>query len=80
MDIKKYNFLYHGRCEDILPKIDSKSVDLILADLPYNTTRAKWDEPIDLKLLWEQYKRIIKNYWPKNYKKSESQRKIKIKK
>lgn len=60
MDIKKYNFLYHGRCEDILPKIDSKSVDLILADLPYNTTRAKWDEPIDLKLLWEQYKRIIK--------------------
>ena len=54
------NNLYHNDCFDVFPIIEDKSVNLILADLPYNTTQAKWDLPIDLDLLWIQYKRIIK--------------------
>lgn len=53
--------LYKGDCLDIMPLIPEKSVQLILADLPYGTTACKWDSIIDLDLLWEQYKRIIKD-------------------
>jgi site-specific DNA-methyltransferase (adenine-specific) len=41
--------------------IDDKSIDMILADLPYNTTACKWDKMIPLEPLWDQYKRIIKD-------------------
>jgi DNA modification methylase len=43
-----------------MQKIPDKSIDMILCDLPYGTTRCKWDAIIPLELLWEQYKRIIK--------------------
>ena len=35
-------------------------VDAIIADLPYNTTMAKWDIAIPLNALWERYKKLIK--------------------
>lgn len=39
-----------------------KSVDMILCDLPYGVTaRNKWDSVIDFKILWEEYKRVIKD-------------------
>lgn len=41
--------------------IKSKSIDLILCDLPYGTTNCKWDIIIDFDKLWEQYERIIKD-------------------
>ena len=53
--------LFNAECMDILPLIPDKSVQLILADLPYGTTACKWDSIIDLDLLWNQYKRIIKD-------------------
>ena len=53
--------LFQGDCLDIMPLIPDKSVQLILADLPYGTTQCKWDSIIDLDLLWKQYKRIIKD-------------------
>lgn len=52
--------MIHGRCEEYLPKIQAESVDLVLCDLPYGTTRLKWDSPIDLDFLWSEYERIIK--------------------
>ena len=52
--------LFNADCMDILPLIPDKSVQLILADLPYGTTEAKWDSVLDLKLLWKEYKRILK--------------------
>jgi len=52
--------LFQGDCLDIMPLIPDKSVQLILADLPYGTTACKWDSIIDLDLLWKQYERIIK--------------------
>lgn len=33
---------------------------MILADLPYGTTRNKWDSVIDLDVLWPEYMRVIK--------------------
>lgn len=48
-------------CDSGLCKIDSGSVDLILCDLPYGkTARNPWDIPLDLSILWVEYKRIIK--------------------
>lgn len=49
-----------GDCLKILPKLQDKSVDMILADLPYGTTACKWDSIISLNELWIQYNRICK--------------------
>lgn len=43
-----------------MDKIPDGSVDMIFTDLPYGTTRAKWDVVIPLEELWQQYKRVIK--------------------
>jgi hypothetical protein len=47
--------LFQGDCLDIMPLIPDKSVQLILADLPYGTTACKWDSIIPLDKLWKQY-------------------------
>ncbi|MGR5366917.1 DNA-methyltransferase [Photobacterium damselae] len=52
--------LFHGDCLQELLKIPDKSVDMILADPPYGTTACKWDFVINLGLMWEQLKRVIK--------------------
>ena len=44
-----------------MKSIPDKSIDMILCDLPYGTTACKWDTIIPFDLLWEQYKRIIKD-------------------
>ena len=41
--------------------IADKSIDMILCDLPYAKTACKWDKIIPVDILWEQYKRVIKN-------------------
>lgn len=51
--------LFLGDCLEIMPLIPDKSVQLIFADLPYGTTRNKWDSVLPLDLLWQQYERII---------------------
>jgi site-specific DNA-methyltransferase (adenine-specific) len=55
------NKTYHGDCLELMKDIDTKSVDMILCDLPYGTTACKWDVIIPFEPLWEQYKRIIKD-------------------
>lgn len=52
--------IHQGDCLDIMKKIDSESVDLILCDLPYGTTQNKWDSVIPLEALWAEYRRILK--------------------
>ncbi len=37
-----------------------KSIDLILCDLSYGTTKCAWDVKIPLEALWQQYDRICK--------------------
>jgi site-specific DNA-methyltransferase (adenine-specific) len=56
------NKIYCGNCLDIMPEIESKSIDMILCDLPYGTTACKWDQIIPFEPLWAQYKRLIKDY------------------
>ena len=51
--------LFNADCMDILPLIPDKSVQLILADLPYGTTANKWDSVLDLNKLWIEYERIL---------------------
>ena len=53
--------LFHSDCFNILSGIKSKSVNLILCDLPYGTTACKWDIVIPFEPLWKQYERIIKD-------------------
>lgn len=56
-----YNQVYLGDCLEVMKSIDDKSIDMILTDLPYQVLSCKWDIIIPFDLLWEQYKRIIKN-------------------
>lgn len=53
--------LLQGDCLELMKDIKDKSIDMILADLPYGTTRNKWDSVIDLNLLWNEYNRMIKD-------------------
>lgn len=41
--------------------IPDNSVDMILCDLPYGTTASRWDKNINATILWNEYKRILKN-------------------
>ena len=53
--------LIQGDCLENMRDIPDGSIDMILCDLPYGTTACKWDTIIPFELLWEQYKRIIKD-------------------
>ena len=55
------NQIYNGDCLELMVDIKDKSVDMILADLPFGTTNCKWDSPINLDELWVQYERVIKD-------------------
>lgn len=54
------NKIYCEDCLEGMKKIDTESVDMILCDLPYGTTRCAWDIIIPFDKLWEQYLRITK--------------------
>lgn len=58
------NQIYLGDCLEIMRDIKDKSVDLILCDLPYGTTKCKWDVIIPFDSLWENYNRICKKDCP----------------
>lgn len=52
--------LHLGDCLEVMKTIPEGSVDLVLCDLPYGTTKNKWDSVIPLDSLWEQYLRVAK--------------------
>ncbi|MCB9044678.1 MAG: site-specific DNA-methyltransferase [Chitinophagales bacterium] len=61
-DLKPYlDSVIEGDCLDVMKKIPSKSINMILCDLPYGTTQNNWDSVIPLDLLWKEYERIIKD-------------------
>lgn len=51
--------LIEADCLNSMKHIPSKSVNLVLCDLPYGTTQNAWDSIIDLDLLWAEYNRIL---------------------
>lgn len=57
--------IYHMDCLDGMREMADASVDAVIADLPYGVLNgrnvsARWDRPIPLEPLWEQYRRITK--------------------
>ena len=52
--------LFNGDCLEIMPTLQSQSVDLIVADLPYGTTQCKWDIVIPFDEMWECINRVAK--------------------
>lgn len=60
-EILEINKVYNIDCIEGMKLIDDKTIDMIFCDLPFGTTQNKWDIPINLDDLWEQYLRIIKD-------------------
>lgn len=53
--------LIFGDCMQIMPTLPPHSYDLVFTDIPYGTTRAKWDSVLPLDAMWAQFKRIRKS-------------------
>ena len=53
--------LLQGDCLEEMKKIESKSIDCIICDLPFGTTKLEWDTIIDFDLLWSEYNRVLKD-------------------
>jgi site-specific DNA-methyltransferase (adenine-specific) len=49
-----------GDCLEVMKDIPDGSVDMILCDLPYGTSKCRWDTIIPFEPLWKEYKRVIK--------------------
>ena len=58
--MKLLNQVVHGDCLEVMAAMPDASVDMVLCDLPYGTTRNGWDSVIDLQALWAQYDRVVK--------------------
>jgi len=50
--------LYRGDCLDVMPLLGDGSVDAVITDPPYGTTKCKWDEVIPLDGMWERLKGV----------------------
>ena len=62
--MKQFNYanqakLFNADTIEAMKTLKDKSVDLILADLPYGMTKMEWDKIIPFDQLWEQYERIL---------------------
>ena len=54
------NQIHLGNCLELMKEIDDNCVDFLFTDLPYGTTKADFDKPINLEKFWEQVNRITK--------------------
>lgn len=52
--------LIFGDCLDAMAELPDDSVDMVLTDPPYGTTKCKWDSIIPLEPMWDQLKRVTK--------------------
>lgn len=51
---------YNADCFDAMKEMPDGCVDMVLCDLPYGTTKCKWDSVIPFDQLWMEYERLIK--------------------
>lgn len=56
-----HNVAIKGDCLEVMKSIDDKSIDCIICDPPFGSTRCKWDIVIPFDKLWLHYNRIIKD-------------------
>lgn len=47
-----------GDCLEIMPTLAAGSVDMVLCDLPYGTTRNAWDSVLPLDVFWRETWRL----------------------
>lgn len=52
--------IYNEDCLKGMGRIPDKSIDCVICDLPYGTTKNKWDVVIPFDKLWAAYDRICK--------------------
>ncbi len=52
--------LWNEECLEVMKRIPDGSVDMVMADLPYQTTQNSWDCMISLPALWAAYRRVCK--------------------
>ena len=57
----EYDYIECGDCLELMKELPDKSIDMILCDPPYGTTKCKWDTLIPFNLMWEQLNRVIKD-------------------
>jgi site-specific DNA-methyltransferase (adenine-specific) len=58
--------IIQGDCLEVMKDIPSKSVGLVLADMPYGALHkgnpnTMWDVEIPMQPMWEQVRRVIRN-------------------
>jgi DNA modification methylase len=53
--------LFYGDAIDHMKLLPEKSIDFICCDLPYGSTKNKWDVIIPFDKMWAQYFRLIKD-------------------
>ena len=56
--------LYHGDCLEVMKSLPNKSIDCIICDLPYGTTKCSWDVVIPFEEMWKELKRLRKDETP----------------
>lgn len=54
------NNIYNMDCFEGMKEISDNSIDCILTDPPYNISNFEWDADIDISVIWEEWKRILK--------------------
>jgi len=52
------NTIYNDDCFEVFSYLKQSSIDLVLTDPPYGSTKCAWDCEIDLELLWKELLRI----------------------
>ena len=57
------NKIFHGDCLELMKDLPDNSIDFIISDLPFGITDQAFDKKkFNLVAMWEQFKRILKNY------------------
>lgn len=59
MSLQRFRLMM-GDCLELMRELPDGSVDMVLCDLPYGTTKNQWDCVIPLDRLWSEYFRITK--------------------
>ena len=57
------NQIFNEDCLEWMKRIPDWSIDCIITDPPYWSTKCSWDTVIPFDKMWEQLKRIIKPNW-----------------
>lgn len=54
------NNIYCGDMLEVMKDIDEDSIDFIFSDLPYGSTKCRWDHIIPFDAMWENFNRVTK--------------------